>query len=97
MAESVGLIPILTPQELTAKKQAQAAMNVLEAPKAEEIKLNLAGHVRNCWQEAKRAKIDAEAQMLKNMRQIDGKYESDMLAAIRDAEAPEYFMMLTDA
>ncbi len=97
MAESVGLIPVLTPQELTAKKQAQAAMNVLEAPKAEEIKLNLAGHVRNCWQEAKRAKIDVEAQMLKNMRQIDGKYESDMLAAIRDAEAPEYFMMLTDA
>ncbi|MCZ7404478.1 MAG: hypothetical protein O8C67_06055 [Candidatus Methanoperedens sp.] len=79
-------------------QKALESKNLLEAPKTEELALNLSGYLEKCWQEAKNDKRqNVEPQMLKNMRQVSGQYEDDILAAIRDAEAPEYFIMLTEA
>lgn len=94
---SVGLVRVLTPEQTTTQKL-QAEKNLMEASNPEPVKLNLVGYIEKCWEEAKNDKRqNVEPQMLKNMRQIAGIYESDMLAAIREADAPEYFMMLTDA
>ena len=103
MAESMGLIPVKTAQEVIEQKalRDQAAVGNDALPKTDasssEIEHNLAGFIRNKWMEAKRSKFIVEEQMLKNLRQIDGIYEPDMLAAINAADVPLYFMMLTDA
>jgi hypothetical protein len=79
---------------VTASKKAeeQKQVPVLSV----EVQDNLSGYIRSCWSDAKREKINVEDQMLKNMRQISGQYEADILSAIKSADAPEYFMMLTD-
>jgi len=93
---SKGLLRILTPDEVTASKaEAEAAAAVLTPSPA--VETGLAGYIQQCWQEAKTEKLPVETQMLKNMRQIAGQYEDDILSAIKAADVPEYFMMLTDA
>lgn len=101
MAESKGLVPISTPQEVTEQRalrdQARAGTDALAKTEGEDqFENNLAGYIRKRWQEAKRSKFIVEEQMLKNLRQIDGQYEPDMLTAIMEADVPNYFMMLTD-
>ena len=101
MAESKGLVPISTPQEVTEQRalrdQARAGTDALAKTEGEDqFENNLVGHIRKRWQEAKRSKFIVEEQMLKNLRQIDGQYEPDMLTAIMEADVPNYFMMLTD-
>lgn len=94
---SVGLVRVQTPEQVTSQKL-KAEKNLLEAANPEPVVLNLVGYIQKCWEEAKSDKRqNVEPQMLKNMRQIAGIYEPDMLAAIRSADAPEFFMMLTDA
>jgi len=94
-----GLLNVMTPSEVTAAKAVKAKDSSIVdgTEKTAEVAANLAGYIRKCWEEAKREKVDIETQMMKNMRQIAGQYEVDMLAHIRAADAPEYFMMLTDA
>jgi hypothetical protein len=58
----------------------------------------LVAYLEKCWQEAKRAKEDhAEAQILLNMKQIDGTYDIAKLSAIKQIGGSEVFMMITDA
>ena len=56
----------------------------------------LAGHIRFCWEQAKRAKIIHEQKILQNLRQKEGIYEPQKLAAIRSMKSSEVFMKLTD-
>src|SRR5512139_345889 len=56
---------------------------------------SLAAYIRKCWEEAKQAKIPIERQILANMRQRKGEYESDRLAAIRSMKSSEVFMKIT--
>jgi len=77
MAESKGLVPISTPQEVTEQRalrdQARAGTDALAKTAGEDqFENNLAGYIRKRWQEAKRSKFIVEEQMLKNLRQIDG-------------------------
>jgi hypothetical protein len=58
----------------------------------------LVKYLEDCWEEARKAKEDhAEIQILANMRQIDGTYDAEKLAAIREIGGSEVFMMITDA
>jgi hypothetical protein len=58
----------------------------------------LAMHVKACWDEAKTHKEQgAEKQILANMRQIEGMYPTEKLAAIKRIGGSEVFMMITDA
>lgn len=55
----------------------------------------LSGHINRCWQAAKQAKQPIERQMLKNLRQRNGVYEADKLAAIRQMGGSEVYVLLT--
>lgn len=62
------------------------------------IILNLAAHVRSCWQTARIAKeMTVEPRMFKSLRQRRGEYDPDKLAMIRNQGGTEVFMMLTSA
>ena len=59
---------------------------------------SIVAYLESCWQEAKKAKEEfAEAQILKNMKQIDGSYDITKLNAIKQIGGSEVFMMITDA
>ena len=56
----------------------------------------LAGHIRRCWNEAREAKEQkAEKQMLKNLRQRRGEYDTDMLQHLKDQGSAVVYMLLT--
>ena len=60
--------------------------------------VTLVSYIDNCWEEALKAKTDhAEVQILANMKQIDGEYDSTKLSAIKEIGGSEVFMMITDA
>lgn len=56
---------------------------------------SLAGYIGKCWAAAKQAKQPIEQQMLKNLRQRNGIYEPDKLAAIRQMGGSEVYVLLT--
>ena len=55
-------------------------------------------YIRHCFDAAKRYKEQgAELRILENMRQIEGQYDPEKLASIRNTGGSEVFMMITDA
>lgn len=55
----------------------------------------LTGHVMACWREAKDAKHDVEQRMLQAVRQREGNYSPEKLAAIKSAGMSELFLKIT--
>ena len=79
-----GLLKIVGNAELVTKEEAEAAKRAeLEARQNEPYILGLASHIRECWEAAKQAKDPIELTMLKALRQRNGEYEPDKLAAIQ--------------
>ena len=66
-----------------------------QAEQNQPILLSLAAHIRRCWEAAKTAKQPIEEQMLRDLRQRNGIYEPDVLAAIREQGGSEIYMMMT--
>src|SRR5512139_232448 len=60
------------------------------APVSAKLLTNLAGHIRTCWEEAKRAKMPIETQIIKALRQRMGQYEPDKLAAMKTLFGNDY-------
>lgn len=56
---------------------------------------NLAAHTRNVWERNKRAKTDVEQEILRDMRQMAGEYDPDVLAKIKAQQQPAIYMMVT--
>ena len=52
--------------------------------------------MRDCWQAAKEAKVKIEREMIDALRQKNGEYGPDKLAAIQEQGGSAIFMMLTD-
>ncbi len=73
----------------------QEAVRDTQAQVENPIITGLAAYIRVCWEQAKRAKVDIETQILKNMRQKQGIYETSKLAAIRAMKSSEVFMKIT--
>lgn len=67
-----------------------------DARQQQPLILGLAGHLKVCWEAAKRAKTDIEYVMLKAKRQRAGQYESDKLAEIRLQGGSEIYMRITE-
>ena len=89
MAEGRGLILVKSAAQMQAEQSAQSAF----APRAPLV--GLAAYLTTLWEEAKRAKRRTEDRILRNMRQVNGQYEPDKLAAIRAMGGSEIFYLLT--
>jgi hypothetical protein len=79
-----------------AKQEQLAADKALEARQNQPVILGLVGYLRECWDAAKMAKKPIENEMLRALRQRNGEYENDKLAAIRAQGGSEIYMMITE-
>jgi len=77
------------------EEAAKAARAAHEAQQASPLIQGLAAHVQKRWELAKQAKIAPEVRLLQCLRQRNGEYDPDKLAAIREMGGSEIFMMLT--
>lgn len=84
-----GLVLFKTNSELQAEQSAQMQ------PALRPQLAGLAAYLVHLWEQAKQSKRRVEEQILKNMRQVNGQYEADKLAAIRTIGGSEIFAMLT--
>jgi hypothetical protein len=90
-----GLIIVKTNSELDADaREAQAARDA-DLRQQAPVLTGLAAYVRRCWEAARDAKLPIENKMLRALRQRNGEYEPDKLAAIRSESGSEIFMMVT--
>jgi len=87
------------PPKLITNKE----LDILEQEVAKDIssekrslQLGLGSFIQSAWEKAKTSKRPIEDQILKNMRQRAGQYESDKLAAISVHRGSEIYLMLTD-
>lgn len=60
-----------------------------------EFDSRLGAFVNKCWEKAYSAKSRHEVDLLRDLRQRDGIYEPEILAAIREMGGSEIYMMLT--
>ncbi len=94
------MLQILNNAEIDAQQkkesETQGAISDIQNSTENPVISGLAAHIRHCWEQAKRAKIIHEQQILKNMRQKQGIYEPQKLAAIRAMKSSEVFIKVTD-
>lgn len=89
---SRGLVPIKSLGMLEEEERSRREEQ--EAPVPIEV-TGLAAHIDHCWSDAKQAKQPVERQMLKSLRQRNGVYEPEKMAAIQKMGGSEVFVMLT--
>jgi hypothetical protein len=82
-------------KEIETKEAEVKAAIQTESQAVNPVVSSLAAYIRKCWEEAKQAKVPVERQILANMRQRKGEYESERLAAIRSMKSSEVFMKIT--
>lgn len=87
---NIGLMKFRTPDAVLAEQAAKVA-----PPQTQPTISLLSGYINKCWQEAQQAKFPIEQQMLRNLRQDNGVYEGDTLAAIRHMGGSEIYVLLT--
>lgn len=87
-----GIMPVRNLQATLAVEAAAAP-----APQAptQAVVDGLAGHIRKAWEDAKRAKITVEQEMLSALRARRGIYDPVELAKIKQVGGSEIYMMLT--
>jgi len=91
-----GIIRVRTNEQLDAEEKS-AADSIKEIEDSQQsIVSELAAHGRREWMRARDAKQSIEREMLNSLRQREGKYADDKLAAIREMGGSEIKMMLTD-
>lgn len=95
MEKQYGLIAVQNNDDLAASEaQERAERERLEANRV-GVESSLSAHVRRQWERAVQAKNQVELRMLRNLRQRNGEYDPDKLAAIKKQGGSEIFMMLT--
>lgn len=87
---SFGLIKVRNLDALAAEQDARD-----KARETQVVITGLTGYIDSCWSAAKQAKIPIEQQMLRSMRQRNGIYDADKLAAIRQMGGSEIYCLLT--
>ena len=88
-----GLMSAKPLSTLVAEETAAAVARAQQAA-AEPVVSNLVSYVRNHWSQAKQAKQRVEQEMLSAVRAKRGEYDPDKLAAIRQQEGSEIYMMI---
>lgn len=85
-----GILPIRSLSEVLEDEKRGAAER-----SNQPVILSLADYVRKCWDAAKRAKLEVEQRMLRNLRQRRGEYDPELLMEIKKQGSSEVYMMLT--
>lgn len=78
-----------TPEERTPQSPYQDEMD------ADRITTAIGRHVTHCWQRASQAKERHQGTLMKCLRQREGKYDPEILQAIKDQGGSEIYMLLT--
>lgn len=94
VGSSYGIMRVMTNDQISADERAAALDE--ETDNNEHVILSLAAHCRREWQRARDAKQPIEREMIKDLRQREGKYDDKKLAAIREMGGSEIKMMVTD-
>jgi hypothetical protein len=90
-----GLVAILNNEQLEDIEAARREAEKQHDPYAGLVG-RLADYIENCWQAAYDAKQTVEVEMLRDLRQREGVYDPDKLAAIREQGGSEIYMQLTN-
>jgi hypothetical protein len=89
-----GFLPVQSLASMQAQEAvASAAQRAAEANN-QPVVSSLAGHIRNHWSLAKRAKMSVEQEMLNAVRARRGEYDPQTLAKIQQQGGSEIYMML---
>lgn len=88
-----GMVSAKPLSTLVAEETAAAVARAQQAA-AEPVVSNLVSYVRTHWSQAKQAKQSIEQEMLSAVRAKRGEYDPDKLAAIRQQEGSEIYMMI---
>jgi hypothetical protein len=81
---------------MQAEREHEARERELDQRQQASAMLGLRGYLRQCWDAARIAKKPIETIMLDGMRQRNGEYTPEKLAAIRQQGGSEVFMMITE-
>lgn len=95
MAAGLSIFRVVSNDELARQEREQSDRALAERQNS-ELMLGIVSHLRMCWDAAKIAKKPIEDIMLKAMRQRNGEYEPDKLAAIKKQGGSEVYMMITE-
>jgi hypothetical protein len=95
MAVGLSIFRVVSNDEL-ARQEREQADRELQARQSSELMLGIVGYLRECWDAAKIAKKPIEDIMLRAMRQRNGEYEPEKLAAIHRQGGSEVYMMITE-
>ena len=87
-----GIVPVMGAEELQQQKEQEARQS---EERVSVFNDNLTGHIRSAWQIAKEAKRPIEQIMIRSLRQRNGIYEADKIAAIREMGGSEIYVLLT--
>lgn len=94
MAQGTGLTLVQSAAEIASEEQAIRDAEQAEREQ-EQFITSLAGHLRKCWEQARDHKRPIEERMLQSRRALNGEYDPDKLAKIREQGGSEIYMMLT--
>lgn len=88
------MFPIVQTADELAKQETETAL--ASQPQTEDQMSSLAGRIRSDWEKAKKAKETIAKEMLESLRQRNGEYSPEKLAAIRKIRSAEVYMKLTN-
>lgn len=89
---NMGIVPVMGMEELQGFQEDELKQ---QEERVDVFNDNLAGHIRSAWQIAKEAKRPIEEVMIRCLRQRNGIYEADKLAAIREMGGSEIYVLIT--
>lgn len=92
----LNFLRVVDNASLVQQEQEQEERRALNERQADPLLLGLSAYLRSAFDAAKHAKAPIERAMLRALRQRNGKYEPDKLAAIQKQGGSEIYMMLTE-
>ena len=91
-----GLVTVMSNSDLERMEREELEKSGKLDSQNSPVVLGIASYIRTCWEAAKRAKEPHRQRMLSCLRQRNGEYEPEKLAAIRQEGGSEVYIMLTD-
>jgi len=91
----MGLLNVVSNSQMVAQETADAAAKAALDQQATPVVLNLAAHVRRCFEDAKTARQQHENDMLASLRARNGEYDPDILSEIKSLGGSEVYSRVT--
>jgi hypothetical protein len=92
-----GLVAFLSNTQIAAQEAAavETTEKTAAQKRADALVGNLGAYIEKCWQAAYTAKQPIQMEMMESLRQCNGEYDPQKLAAIRSFGGSEVFMPMT--